>query len=144
MERNWVIYDEPPPRVPNGLYMSMNKGGEIMLGRGSYEALGRPEAVYLMYDPANDSIGLKKTEPRMTNAFRLRAKGTSGNYVVLAKPLCVRHDLRFDGTVQFLETSVEGDALVASLLKTRPVRKRRRPSENAGRKAQKGGRPARN
>ncbi len=126
MERKWIIYSEPPTRVTNGLYLSINKIGELMLGRGSYEALGQPEAVYLMYDPDNDLIGLRKTEPLMPNAFALRAKGDSGNYVVRAKPLCLKHDLRFDGTVQFLETSVEGETLTAHLLKTRRVRKRRR------------------
>ena len=128
MERKWIIYQESPTRVTNGLYLSINKIGELMLGRGSYEALDRPEAVYLMYDPGNDSIGLKKTEPRMPNAFRLRAKNTSGNYVIHAKPLCVKHDLRFDGTVQFLETSFENETLIANLLKTRPVRKRSNPN----------------
>ena len=128
MERKWLIYNEPPTRVTNGLYLSINKIGELMLGRGSFEAIGRPEAVYLMYDPDNDLIGLRKTEPLMTNAFALRAKGDSGNFVVRAKPLCVKHDLRFDGTVQFLETSVEGETLIAHLLKTRPVRKRSSPN----------------
>jgi hypothetical protein len=75
IDRNWIIYDEPPTRVTNGLYLSINKIGELMLGRGSYEAIGRPEAVYLMYDPDNDLIGLRKTEPMMTNAFAVRAKG---------------------------------------------------------------------
>ncbi len=123
-----MIYSEPPTRVTNGLYLSINKIGELTLGRGSYEALGQPEAVYLMYDPDNDLIGLRKTERLMPNAFALRAKNDSGNYVVRAKPLCVKHDLRFDGTVQFVETSVEGETLVAHLLKTRPVRKRSNPN----------------
>lgn len=127
MDKNWIVYDEPPPMPRNRLYMSINKAHEIMINRNAYEELGSPEAVLLMYNGVTDSIAIKRVDPRETNAFPLRAKGDSGNYVVGAKPLCVKHEIKYNTTVQFLEVKIEGDAFIASLRKTRKIVKRRSP-----------------
>ena len=87
--------------------------------------MGEPAAVFLMYDPGTDAIGLRKAEPRTMNAYPLRSY-SHNRYRVSAKTLCDRHQIKYDSTVQFLETSIEEGSLVANLLKTRSTAKKRK------------------
>ena len=126
MDRNWKVYDEPPQRRKGRIYMTLGKRCDLTINSVGYEALGRPEAVFLMYSESTDSIAIEKADPRMDNAFPLLLKNASGTYTVHIKPLCDRHQIKYDCSVRFLDIAVEDAKLVASLLKTRPVPKRKR------------------
>ncbi len=127
MDRNWKVYDEPPQRRKGRIYMTLGKRCDLTINSVGYEALGQPEAVFLMYSESTDSIAIEKADPRMDNAFPLLLKNASGTYTVHIKPLCDRHQIKYDCSVRFLDIAVEDAKLVASLLKTRPVPKRIRP-----------------
>ena len=126
MDRNWKVYDEPPQRRKGRIYMTLGKRCDLTITRVGYEARGRPEAVFLMYSEPTDSIAIEKADPRMDNAFPLLLKNASRNYTVHLKPLCDRHEIKYESSVRFLDIAIEGDKLVANLLKTRQVQKRKR------------------
>lgn len=72
----------------------------------------------MLYDPSTDAIAIQPADARMENAFSLTRKNSGGNYCVYIKPLCDRHQIRYDCTVRFLNITVEDDKLAINLLKT--------------------------
>ncbi len=135
MARNWERFEGPVPHEKDDIYVSMNYLGELVMNRHTFESMGRPAAAYLLYEKETDSIGIEKTEPLMPNAFKVKPKSDCGNAYIRARPFCVKHDIKYTGTVRFLDARIEGDTLVLNLLKTTtvirkqsPLGRKRRPS----------------
>ena len=135
MARNWIRFNAPVPHEKSDIYVSMNYLGELVMNRHTFEILGRPEGAYMLYEPETDSIGVETTKRLEPNAFKIRPKSDCGNTYISAKPFCKEHDIKFDGTVRFLDARVEDGILVLNLLKTmtvirkqNPLGRKRRPS----------------
>ena len=127
MARDWIKFDEPLPHERNEIYVSMNYLGELVMNRHTFETLGRPEGAFMLYDPDTDSIGIEKTEPLMPNAFKVKPKSDCGGAYIRAKPFCAKHEIKYDGTVRFLDTKIEDGVLVLNLLKTKTVIRKQNP-----------------
>ena len=69
-ERKWKEFAESPPRSFNGIYASVNSLGVIVLNRRTFDALGSPEAVLLLYDDDRLTTGLRPVSPIMPTLFR--------------------------------------------------------------------------
>lgn len=52
-----------------GLYVTLNKRGTIVMSRAAHERLGGSEAFLLLYDAANNTVGLKPTARAIKNAY---------------------------------------------------------------------------
>ena len=115
MDEKWIEFDDCPAQPRDRIYASMSRIGEILFNRHADEAMGRPEAVVLLYDPNNDKIGLRPASPLMPNAFPVRPKGPSGHRLVRAKPFTTKHELIVDCTVRFRSPVVENGILILSL-----------------------------
>ena len=101
MDRNWIEYEDGPRQLgPENIYVSINRVGDLMLNRFTFEALGKPEAVKLMYDPDTDVIGLRPVSRFMTSAFPLRPKGRSDNKRMPHKTFlrAARYEVRRNGS----------------------------------------------
>ena len=127
MARDWIKFDEPLPHERDEIYVSMNYLGELVMNRHTFETLGRPEGAFMLYDPKTDSIGIEKTEPLMPNAFKVKPKSDCGGAYIRAKPFCAKHEIKYDGTVRFLDARVEDGILVLNLLKTMTVIRKQNP-----------------
>lgn len=126
VNRKWQVFDEGPVQAISGLYASMNSQAQIVIDRLAFEELKSLAAVILLFDSANDSIGIKPASPLMPNAFEVKVKNGSGHRVIFAFPFAKRHEMKLDGTVRFRNVVVEDGILVLSL----------RHLENASRKKQ--------
>ena len=131
MARNWRIFEETLPHEKNEIYVSMNHAGEVTLNRHTLEILGQPEAIFMMHEPETYSIGLRKTGRLMPNAFKGKPKSDCGGASIRAKLFCDKHEIKYKGTVRFLDAQLEDDTLVLNLLKTMTVTRKQNP---AGRK----------
>ncbi len=127
-DSEWKVFDEAPVPEPGDVYVSLNRHGEVLINRRTYEALNRPEAVLLKYSETKNAIGLQRVEPLTTNSFPLKLKGVCENYVIRAKPFIMSHNIRYDGTVRFLDTAIQNGTLVLNLMKTRIVKKTQNPN----------------
>ena len=94
MERDWIVYDEPPRVVRGRINMSLNQNFDLVINREAFDALGKPEAVFLLYSPTTDAIALEKADPRMDNAHSVCLKNSNGSYRIYLKPLCDRHQIK--------------------------------------------------
>lgn len=116
VERHWEEFKgSPPPRNGNRMYVSINDRGIIVLNRKSFDSLGKPEAVTLLYDGHSYVIGLKPCTRLMPNAFPVAPRGKSGGHVIWAYAFAKEHDIQPTGTIRFLEPRMENGILVLDL-----------------------------
>jgi hypothetical protein len=118
IERNWKEFRNEKPRSVNGLYVSINERGIILLNRRAYAELGSPEAVSLLYDEENSSIGLLPVDPWLDISFPVQPRGVSGNQLIRALPFIKANKIKINYTVKFLQPEIEEGILVLDLNRT--------------------------
>jgi hypothetical protein len=90
MRRIWKI-------IPKGnsnaqwadIYVTLNSKGTIVLNRAAHEKLGNPEAFSLLFDAANNTIGLKPVNPAKNDAYPVARSGRHGGKKISAYQLFV-------------------------------------------------------
>src|SRR5437762_10200527 len=92
MKRQWTEVPRGDKRAQwAGLYVTMNSKGVIAMNRAAYERTGAPDAFNVLYDKANNAIGLKPTGPRLRNAYPAAKSGRHGGRRVNAYRLLTEH-----------------------------------------------------
>ena len=85
MKRDWKEIPRDGRRAQwAGIYVTLNSKGTIVMNRGAYERTGAPAAFLLLYDSANNTIGLKPTGASMRNAYAAAKSGRHGGHRVSA------------------------------------------------------------
>ena len=127
MKRIWEEGLRDDKRVARvGHYATINSRGEIMIGRFTYEALGRADALQLLFDRVNMSIGLKRTHSRTDNAYSLKPAGRHGAQHIRAAQAANQFGLRVNGTIRFLNPEIDEDGvLILDLRQTQPAGRRK-------------------
>ena len=115
IERIWKEFRNEKPRSVNGFYVSVNERGIILLNRKAFAELGSPEAVALLYDEENSTIGLSPVEPWRDTSFPVQPRGVSGNQLVRAMPFLKANKIKINYTVKFLKPEIENDILILDL-----------------------------
>ena len=65
----------PSPSVPT---LTIQRRGMLSLNRGSYEALGKPAAVELLFNRERRAIAIRPADPATPRAYAVRAQGAAG------------------------------------------------------------------
>ena len=131
MSRNWIEYGKGPRKSrPGELYASINSQGSVVINRHTYEAMNRPDAVVLMYDPETDAIGLKPVPPTTVNAFPV-FKNDKTHRRINCGPLVKEHALPITGTDRFPTARVEEGVLTLELKYRVPASRTRKGSHEA-------------
>jgi len=65
----------PSPSVPT---LTIQRRGMLSLNRGSYEALGKPAAVELLFNRERRAIGIRPADPATPRAYAVRSQGAAG------------------------------------------------------------------
>ena len=85
MKRNWKEIPRDDKRAQwAGIYVTMNSKGIIVMNRATHERMDSPEALMLLYDEANNAIGLNPTRLGMRNAYPAARSGRHGGIKVSA------------------------------------------------------------
>lgn len=79
MKRHWkeIPRDNKRPQWA-GVYVTMNRKGTIVMNREAHEWMGSPGAFNLLFDSANNTIGLKPTSAALRNAYPALISGRHG------------------------------------------------------------------
>lgn len=125
MKRDWKEIPRDGKRAQwAGLYVTMNGSGTIVMNRAAYERLDEPAAFLLLYDAANNSIGLKPTGASMQNAYPVMRSGRHGGKKVSAYRLLVECGLQIKDTLEFPDAEIDLDGILVLNLRTAQVSKR--------------------
>ena len=109
------------------LYVTVNKEGDIWLNRAAHEAMGSPDAVFLLFDEATQVIGLKTAHPGQKNAYPCAPRGKHGGRRVRALRLCRDFGIYVPHTLFFHASHIDKDGvLILDLKHTRPSSRRHR------------------
>lgn len=107
-----------------GLYVTMNNKGWIVMNKAAYERIGSPDAFHLLFDNANNSIGLKPTHKAMRYAYPAHVSGKHGGRRVNAYRLLTEHCIHFEQTLEFPDALIDEDGILTLNLRTAVVSKR--------------------
>ena len=107
-----------------GLYVTMNGKGSIVMNRAAFEKMGEPKAFLLLYDPANNTIGLKPTALQMKNAYPTLKSGPHGGRRVSAYRLLKERGIHIKETLEFPDAEIDEDGILLLNLRTAKVSNR--------------------
>ena len=125
MRRQWKEMPRGDKRAQwAGLYVTMNSKGVIVLNRVAHERSDSPQAYLLLYDAANNTIGLKPTHARMGNAYPAAKYGRHGGRRVNAYRVLTENGLHITDTIEFPDAEVDEDGILILNLRTARVSNR--------------------
>ncbi len=104
-----------------GIYVTMNPKGEIAMTRSTYQIMGEPKALLLLFDRNNRRIGLKPASPAMRNAYPIKDSGRCGGKKVHAFRLIRQYNIDLPVTVTFPEAEIDDDGIMRLDLHTAKV-----------------------
>src|SRR5215471_14554170 len=102
-------------------YVTMNRDGYIVLSRKTYERIGEPQAVILLFDKVNSRIGLKPTSPSIRNAYSVAKRGRYGGRLVRAYRLMQEFGIDLPETIQFTNPELDEEGILILDLRTAKV-----------------------
>jgi hypothetical protein len=97
--------------------VTIQRKGVISLNVASFEALGEPEAVELLFDPDERRIGMRKIDPSVPHAYTVRSLGhttwlVSGtaftNYYAIETPVARRWSATMQDDILTIDLKTEG------------------------------------
>ena len=125
MKRDWREIAHNDTRAQwAGLYVTMNSKGTIVLNRAANERLGSPTAFHLLYDSANNTIGLKPTSRSLRNAYPSHPSGRHGGRKVSAYRLVTECSLPHNETLEFPDAEIDTDGILILNLRTAKISNR--------------------
>jgi hypothetical protein len=119
MRENWIEIkrgDIMPQYT--GIYATMNPKGDIVISKVTYQLLGSPKAFNILYDRANNRIGLKPTALAAKNAYPPRVWNRAGAKMLRGHRLTREHRIELPHTVQFTDARIDEDGILILDLRT--------------------------
>ena len=125
MKRRWeeIARDATKPQWA-GIYVTMNAKGSIVMNRAAHQRMGSPQAYLLLFDPANQTIGLRPTYPNIKNAYPVLKSGRHGGRRVGAYRLLTERGLHIKETLEFPDAEIDQDGILLLNLRTAKVSNR--------------------
>ena len=108
------------------IHVTLNPRGNIYLSKRALEELNSPEAVVLLFDPGNKTIGIRRAAAERRNAHRLKIKDARGRGKTVYAAEFLRHyGISVTDTLIFEKPELDDDGiLILNLGETRAIRKR--------------------
>lgn len=118
----WQVYHGRPNHVQSdGPRVTLNHRSVFLLNEKAYEALGSPAAVEFRFDEETRTIGLAPKDPRVQNAFPLKAKTNHKKYryrTIQGTPFCKQFGITPRGTLLFTDIDMDNEGTLLLELKT--------------------------
>jgi hypothetical protein len=125
MKRMWKEIPRDGKRAQwAGLYVTMNSKGTIVMNRVAHERTGKPAGYVLLYDSANNTIGLKPMSALIRNAYPVTRSGRHGGRKIAAYRLMIECGLCIDDTLEFPDAEIDTDGILVLNLRTARISNR--------------------
>lgn len=93
--------------VTDGIRVTMGPDGVIYMNAAAWDALGRPEAVEMMYDKPRQVIGLQKCSRLTDGAFLVKPKSGSKGRIIHASAFCMHFLIKMHRTGLFNDAYID-------------------------------------
>ena len=125
MKRDWkeLPRGDVAPAMA-GFHVTLNRKGWIGFNRTTHKRMGEPRAVLVLFDPANQHIGLRAANPGLRNAYPVVRYGQYGGRIVRAYRLLAEHDIQVPDTIEFTDPRIDVDGVLVLDLRTARVSNR--------------------
>ena len=124
MRTMWkVIERDPKAGRWATMYASLSPKGVIALSRRTWEATGSPLAYLVMFDEANQRIGLKPTATGAKNAYPAIKQGAGTGPRINAFRLVSEQRLKLPHGLRFTDIEMDADGVLTLDLRTAKVNK---------------------
>jgi hypothetical protein len=121
MKNRWREFEGRPNRLTKRQPgVTLNHKGVFLLNAMAIAALGEPEAVALIYDEDESTIGIRPTDPRRINAFPVVKKKLESQQsfrIVNGSPFCRHFGIKISTTVRFNNVEIDNDGVMLLPLK---------------------------
>jgi hypothetical protein len=107
-----------------GLHVTLNKEGHNVFNRVTHHRMGLPKAMLLLYDRANNRIGLQPSTPQTHNAYPVIKSGRHGAQMVRAFRVLAEYAIDVPQTLEFTDARIDDDGVLVLDLRTARVSKR--------------------
>ncbi|HEV7700750.1 MAG TPA: hypothetical protein VGO43_11020 [Pyrinomonadaceae bacterium] len=87
----------------------------------TFQAIGRPESVILLFDPGRRVIGIKPTFPDDPESVRVMAMKDGYAEFILTEFLNT-YNIPLPSSIRFLDAHVQNETLILDLNRTTPVK----------------------
>lgn len=119
MRANWQLVprgDILPQQA--GLHITLNPKGHIALSRFTYQKMGEPAAFIILYDTANNRIGLKPSGAVFKNSYPALVANRHGSKRIYASRLLSEHRIDLPHTVRFFDADIDDQGILILDLRT--------------------------
>ena len=125
MKRQWKEIARGDKRAQwAGMYVTLNSKGSLVMNRATHERLDSPEAFKVLFDEANNAIGLKPTVRALKNAYPAAKSGRHGGRRVNVYRLLTENDIYIKDTLTFPDAEIDADGILVLNMRTAEVSKR--------------------
>lgn len=105
----WTILPRGDGARWSGMYVTMNPKGRIALSRTTFERIGAPAAVQILYDMMNARLALRPVSRDAPHAYPVGIHGANGGKVIRAYRLLTEFGIKPLETIQFREPKIDPD-----------------------------------
>jgi len=124
MRTMWkVIERDPKSGRWATMYASLSPKGVIALSRRTWETTGRPLAYMVLFDEANQRIGLKPAAAGTKNAYPAIKQGGAACRRINAFRLMAEQRLKLKYGLRFTDIEIDADGVLTLDLRTAAVNK---------------------
>lgn len=92
--------------------VTLNARGSFSLNHATYEALGSPKFVELLYDAASGAIGMRAADESNRHAYPVRTQRNAKSYLVGARAFYMHYGLNLEGLTVFNDPQVDEGILI--------------------------------
>jgi hypothetical protein len=71
----WTVFDKRAATASKSPMVTIQRGGHFSLNKAAYRAVGEPEAVEILFDPAERLIGFRPASPESPRSFPVKGQG---------------------------------------------------------------------
>ena len=116
LRRSWKEFTGVAARrIPDEIRSSINPSGEIEFDIDTFQKLGEPQAMFLLYDESTRTIGLKPAHPDAPNAVLVRVRHARSSRVVRSMPFLRENGIEIERTLRFPFPFIEENVLILDL-----------------------------
>ncbi len=99
------------------LHVTINRKGEIVIGKRAFAELGKPDFAVLLMDRRNEFIGVVPVSSRVKNSYPLIQPTRGPHRTIRASRFCKHYGIYYERTTAFHKPKIDEDGVLVLDLK---------------------------